>query len=1760
MAVSREYKIKVKATLDASSLTKELAKYGKDLTIAPKYDSTGVKQVTSDIDKSKKKVDSLGKLATSVFGKFNLWYGIAQISHKIYQGIGDVVTNTIALDTAMTGLSKVTDISKSDLSDFAVEVGNAGVELGKTTTQMVDASTVFAQAGWSNTADLKTLSTVSSTFSNISDTEMSSAESADFLISTMKAFNLTADDTTHIIDAVNEVSNNYAVSSGDLASSIGKVASTMELSGTSFEQTLGLMTGVTEITRDSSKAATGLKTISLRLQGMEEDSDGVAQSVDGLGSKMQGTFSKIGVSLVDSNGNMNSFYDNIISIGKVWPQLTESEKGYYAEQAAGKNQANVFAALMQNTSSAISATATAYNSAGSAAKENEKQMESVQGRIDILKAKWEQFTTSLISSDFMGTIADMGSALIDFVSSDIGKAVVGFATLTASIGLLKSKFKIAEEAGSSFVKIFKTFDLPGMADGAGLLSKAVASIGGPAVLASILGLGVAIASVKKSISNYNDASGLAQTALIENATTSKQKYDESKSSLDDLQGKAESLKTTIDTLKSKDSLDIVDQQNLKDAEDSLVIVMQQIVDMQKIVDDAKTSSDTSVTNAMNEKNKTGFGLGDVSNKNLTMAEEASALMKAMNDINIESGKFLAATEGALKNEGDVESKKLENQENKLTEVRDNLVKLQETAEVGSDNYKTLGGQISQINSYLYDTVPLMKSNVAAAQQYSNLDLNLNGTAVGLDEISTSINTQIAALSDGSISSSEYFNGMLDDMNTLATTVDVNGNSMSDILNMTSEDFDSMTTSQQQDAIAAIEAWQMYDSSLKGSLDAAVNNFDATKESASSDIDGISTAMTGMLGSYTSDAGLIKTENDGWVDSTTKVADEFANTLQSNIDSMNGLKAVSAIVASSQTDLATVTAEGFDSTSAAGQQAISNLNTNTQASFSELAQNNSEVWTQLAADITKKYPDIASKIMDSNGNVKDDMNLTADEMQTLYNEIGDNVEDSVKGNADSISGLTDNTSEKSQALLEKYAALNEEVSKTGTVSEESGGTASSSMDGAKESVDGASTSVQSLSDKLGITGQTGSEAGDQVASGVSTGVSGVGGAGSDFDDYSAKISGTGTVGIDAGNYVYGGTLIGAQGATTASSFFAGLSTVIFGTGTQGTNAGAKMNSGISNGVSGVPGAVSKIGTIATALAGIPTTKTISIAINVVKWITEKLSPISTETDHNATGSDYIDKTKLSWVGENGPELMMLPKGSGIANARETANFRKMLSEGAGVANDVDSNVLSSNSLFEDLDKVTKSLNEVLKTSISYFGNNQSLQTMGSDNTESNFNSAYNNLKKSDTAGSESYLNKLDSLNKKYFGDKAEYLKEYQKYEMEVYNGRIALEKNYSKNMSDEQKTNMENFKDQFQTQADSLDYMLDKNIISEDDYYLQLSQLNDKYFKGKYAYLDEYSEYELKVYNYLIDKEKDRIDELSDKVDGEFSATQSSIETMIDAQIAAEEKKLDLLSDEEDKNSELEAIEEARQALAEAQQKNTYIYRAGVGFEYDANADDIEEASKALNELLESQSLDKKKSDINDEIDRLNDLKDAWDDSLNVDEAEGKYKELSLWMNAFEGANYATRLQMAEDFKKSYSDALLEIANEEDNIEETASVNLQNFSIKGYANGADSVNESGYAIVGEQGPELINLPKNSGVMTAKETKNLKKMSDIVPNGILSSIDNLVSKAVKIDFKREGNTPNFNFNNWNIDASVADGLTEAIQNNLKQTVTQFMLKRK
>ena len=94
------------------------------------------------------------------------------------------------------------------------------------------------------------------------------------------------------------------------------------------------------------------------------------------------------------------------------------------------NQFQTFAALMQNFSTATEATATAINSAGSAARENAAAMEGLEAKTNQVKATFQELANNVIDSELVKSILDLANAFLQLANTDIGQIVTQIGLLT----------------------------------------------------------------------------------------------------------------------------------------------------------------------------------------------------------------------------------------------------------------------------------------------------------------------------------------------------------------------------------------------------------------------------------------------------------------------------------------------------------------------------------------------------------------------------------------------------------------------------------------------------------------------------------------------------------------------------------------------------------------------------------------------------------------------------------------------------------------------------------------------------------------------------------------------------------------------------------------------------------------------------------------------------------------------------------------------------------------------------------------------------------------------------------------------------------------------------------------------------------------------------------------------------------------------------------------------------------------------------------
>lgn len=340
----------------------------------------------------------------------------------VVQGLRRIYDNVLQIDSAMTELKKVTDETGEAYDRFLTNAGKRAKELGASLVEVVNMTADYARLGY-DVDEASNLADAAIIYRNVGDGLKNADEATDHLISTMKAFGVEASNSMRIVDAFNEVSNNFAVTSSDIGAGLQRSSAAMAAAGNSMEETIALFTAGNTIIRDADTMGTALKTISMRLrstksdlEAMGEDTDGAAESVSSLRKEL---LALTGVDIQLDENTYKNTYDILQELSKVWDNLDDLTRANVLEKLFGKRQANVGAAILQNFNIAEEALETAMNSAGSAVAENEKYLESIQGHLDQLTASFQTLSSNVLDSELVKFGVDALRLIVDLLNGII---------------------------------------------------------------------------------------------------------------------------------------------------------------------------------------------------------------------------------------------------------------------------------------------------------------------------------------------------------------------------------------------------------------------------------------------------------------------------------------------------------------------------------------------------------------------------------------------------------------------------------------------------------------------------------------------------------------------------------------------------------------------------------------------------------------------------------------------------------------------------------------------------------------------------------------------------------------------------------------------------------------------------------------------------------------------------------------------------------------------------------------------------------------------------------------------------------------------------------------------------------------------------------------------------------------------------------------------------------------------------------------------
>lgn len=378
-------------------------------------------------------------------------YGVAMVK----QGLREVYNNVVDIDTSMTNLKKVTNETESAYSSFLSSASSQARELGASISDVIDSTAEWSRLGYTldESQELAKWSTV---LSNIGDGIDSASDAASYLVSILKGFRMEADEVEHVVNVLNSVGNNEPISESGIAEALVRSASALSAAGNSFEESVSLISAANSVLQDPDTVGTTLKTISMYLRASKTDAEAFGVSVDDMAGSVSELRSELksltGVDIMkDAAGTeFKSTYQILKEISAVWDKLTDVSKANVTEMLGGKRNSNAVLSVIEQFSIAEKSMEDAANSSNSAMTEQERMMDSIEGRLKQLNASFEKFSNDVMSSDLIKFFVTLATKIVDAADGTVnlaGSIPAITAAISGVLSVMQMSGKLKNGAG-----------------------------------------------------------------------------------------------------------------------------------------------------------------------------------------------------------------------------------------------------------------------------------------------------------------------------------------------------------------------------------------------------------------------------------------------------------------------------------------------------------------------------------------------------------------------------------------------------------------------------------------------------------------------------------------------------------------------------------------------------------------------------------------------------------------------------------------------------------------------------------------------------------------------------------------------------------------------------------------------------------------------------------------------------------------------------------------------------------------------------------------------------------------------------------------------------------------------------------------------------------------------------------------------------------------------------------------------------------------
>lgn len=374
------------------------------------------------------------------------WAALTTLVYMPIRAFKEALTTLKEVDSELVTIQKVTDLSEAQIKSLTSTVYGLASAYGRTADELLEMTSTFARAGFQ--AQLEEMTELAALTQNVGD--LTGEEASQFIIAANAAWKLNGnmDSLMSIIDGMNEVTNHSANDFQALSQGISVAGSVFANAGESAQTfTAMLGTVVASTQRSGSEVARGLRTIAMNIRQIKGELDDGEIIDESTISDAAAALSSVGIS-VSENGQLRRVSDVLTDLADKWNDLTTAEQSYVASSLAGKRQANVLIALMQNYDEYYKEMENFANGAGSAMRENEIYLDSWDAKTKMLKATWTEFVGNLVDTRLVKDGLDIAIKAVDVLNNSFVQTALVVGVAAKAVDLLGGRLLALDSIGT----------------------------------------------------------------------------------------------------------------------------------------------------------------------------------------------------------------------------------------------------------------------------------------------------------------------------------------------------------------------------------------------------------------------------------------------------------------------------------------------------------------------------------------------------------------------------------------------------------------------------------------------------------------------------------------------------------------------------------------------------------------------------------------------------------------------------------------------------------------------------------------------------------------------------------------------------------------------------------------------------------------------------------------------------------------------------------------------------------------------------------------------------------------------------------------------------------------------------------------------------------------------------------------------------------------------------------------------------------------